>query len=1855
MWILSTLGSVAAKAVWTKVIEKVATKVAARPILRSKRKSEVFSEFAWTNIDAPSVSEVMPNTFSKDKISSSPLTQWAVAKNDYQTQSDEYSSAQELKTEILNKDLEAREANKLYRSETWENLFNINKPSIDNEDIIASANKLLDKQQKLKSTTANVRSVVQSQENKNNAINEVTSLMKDIENYKSPNSTIKNTLKKVVWKEKFEEFDNEIQRTNMYLWALRSDEQLRKDIPTWARSISSWLAFDKLADWYTWWDLRNLNQAADYLNETWELQESQVARTVGQIIWDAPVYYVASVAWLSVAWEGMVSLWVASNSSKLVKSWMGVLKLKSTNPYLYEATFDSAFGTATEYGVRKMSWYDYTLEDWLRSAVLGAVMPKVVWGVAEWVENTIKYWARATSSLLKPKDFTKLDKIIEAWKKSQESLKETLENNRWVTFSDWTTLWDVLDAQAKNTSKEFTEIDAQLHFSKNWVAVSNLASKKIKQFIDANNKEIEKWAKDSSERALAIQDFVGKINLLKSVNSDDVSKLISEIKASHNIVVDWKKIIETSDDVINDLLHTPTFQLQWVKKASTISEITEAFKKQKVVTVDDVNKTRLMIDTDNTKSIESIEKLAKARWIKFDVDKAVDKVWLTDKNYLNSVVDEIESDVIGYAEYSKKIANKVKDDITAEKKNLATIGKTKNSNILNFSTKDVAREAWKVLDDLNASVRKLVKELDIATNQKAKKVIQQTIDRKNKEIDKIKASNKEAILNLKSKTKKRDEEKLALRNLIRSEIDSFSTRPEYSSLKPSEIKAIADSHKVMIMGARNLDDAERIILSLNKKLYKSAFDKTYSSIEKQIKRVNKEVSSNKASRIHPYFVKQMKELANELEWKVSLERLWEISYSLDLFEKTWREVFAEFQKYVNTNSINDFVLVSKNLLEQNKPRIEAPWYNTPERGIGSWKSVVESTIEFIEWNVQSHYAIDRMFWVGSHWAKIFNLDVVTAASKHIATHDKIRDSLIPKLWQSIFDSKNISWSKDSRLNKFDMWRRRNSWWNVYNYWNNMVVERDKNWMFQYVALSDANNLNSNQFYFQSLDWKERQAILDSWYKEFDNDYVNNVEFRKYEDELRTHFKTQWDEIQEKFARNAWKQFLTIENYHPNIHKNKFNNTSVTDDSLNYDTYARDSINDWFKHNRTPPKWPISLSTDFASNIMYSVNTATYWNNTIEPVIRMQKLLNKLRSWNIKWSEEIYTDDDLLNIWKLTSKVEYDNDSGILSPEAYKLLKAHIEKIATQWGSIRWKMEANILNIVNRVQSTTIPMLLGWPKTIAKQASGLADNAAYGWIKNANSWFISTFWRWEAIGMVWHKNLKIAMEDTWYLRSRMPPYITDEWKWMDFITQWNLRLTTKFRLWRDKYIANTFGNMIKTIDWYTSFNAWMTGVSKYLDEVHPDVHRAWRLIDLENIKKSLSPEDYRAMVWYADKYMNKIVWSTHAIDQWLESGWMASKLVFFLWKTWLNHTMFMFENLKRIFGKNPNIGYWERAFHAASLALSQAAIYWYWKALDYTLENVNVALWAITAEDAHKYRNWMGWIIDSPTFNEIVMAEVWYALNMMFVSPQTGLSVIDIAQPIVTWAWKIYKAPTLGRALEETAYLTVSWLGWVHQFYMDTARKWISMATWKDFTKVWNKEYDKKVTEVQWMVLEWRSSLEWWEKASWYERMTWMSSQWQKFPKWKNLDELLSTMNKVSTSQKKISDRNKSIKENKDLLVSWYIEKYWNWNVDINNFRDYVTTHKDELVALWIDTKWEANTFMTMIEVKNAKSARQEKSILMGKPIEVIFDVKVKEYVERWDLKWAEAKVNELIRDWYIKNKSWADNIMKLIYRPQTSR
>jgi len=1814
MWILSTIGSIATKKVAKAIVKEWVKKVA--PLLTA------------TKVINPTA----PKVRVKDiPITQAPLTQGGVTMdNPYADYGDSLNTLEKetssAKASALLNDYKSFSANEEYKkSQQWvlgslspkktKDLFEVDKPMENNfvdVDKIKKQSKVPLRAQLQEKLTTKI----------DESINSIARYKSAIKEYKTPWNRIEQNLKKQLWEEKYNKFKENVDMESTYVTALREDEELRNTVPTFTRSLYKGLMFDYALDKITWGNVRALNKAADFLNDTWEMDENNLTMFAGQLIGDAPVYLAASMMGTAATWEWLIKLWLASKSKELLKAWMGIANMQKNSPYLYAATFDSAFSTAAEYWVKKATWVDFTAEDGIRSLILWAIVPKAIGEITDATARSVKYGADVIWGMIKPKDFKVLDNVIkEGLENGETSIKNILEQNSTIKLSNWKTIGDVLEnIPSVKLDNNFNWIDVSVSLANKGVSVSTMAAKRIASFVKSVNKTIDDGNNDA---ATLVDDLLLKVWETNVHDDASIKSIISEIETKSWVKVEIDKIDTTTDDVLSEVIHSPTFDIEKFKTSTSVEDIYSSFRAKWKTSQDEILDARASIEVMNRWAAKRVEELAKREWVDFDWNKAVDN-WKTDKEYLYKVMDSVESSTIWYNSFSKKLLSEFREKAKSIKSNLTSATRADAIGLW--------KEAQSNVDTLTRDVKVLTNRLKTAATQTQKNVIRETIDKKNLQISKIK-----------SEYRSKESDRKAVAALIKSEIDLVSKRGEFATvLSQKELKAVKDAYKARISWKTTLTQAEEVLNAFSERIYKLSYNKLTNAIGKQIKSVNKLVTTkSKQSKIDPYYVKLMNDVVEAIDWTPNLLKLSEVKLKLDNYEKEGRDIFTENRNRLNFSASDNLVRIVN---EQNGKKIKALWFNSAEYG---WKrrDLIDNVISFFGNNTQSHWYIPSMFGERSTWDFVFSIRPTQKYSRWFSKQLHINNRLVPEILDS------IRWMEkdfDSVKAKLTLWRLRNSWANEWNIMNKMLVR--KNWN-SYRVISDVQwNIGKEwNIEFHKLEMDERQKILDSIYAELDNQFLKNKSFNKLENTLREYFDSVGNESSDILRRVAWKHFNKNTLHHPAIRKSGTNNNSILDVNGEYSQFQKDVINDGFVNSRKPPKDFIELNLDFQSNMMYHTNTALYWTNMVESVIDMEKTLFKLKSWNVwddfvehlakagKWENEW---DKILDSISDMSRFLLDAEatwSKYLTPEAERVLRIHIGKFATRWQNIKWVVWVDSHAIVGKISQWTIPMILWGIKSAFKQFSWYFDATAYGWVRNAQS-AVKSVMDVTDIGKS-IDNIQDAMEVSWILFERQPNVFTKESRWRHYWIKGELSTISRIGELRDAS-GELFMTMMKASDWMVSAHSWFTWLAKYLDETHPELKTSGKAINLKEIRQKLSPEEFDDAVGFADVFMGKIMGSNQLVHAGTESQSILSKGVFYMGKTAYNHMLLLADQAKRIFWKDPRFKWApDRALAAAYLSANLAATYALWQIIDSYKDEFDVMIGAKSEEDVKKKYDFIWNEVDSDSF----WYKASYLLQVMVVAPSTWIDLTRWFTPLTQYGKKVMNAPTFWRKAEEAWYLALQWLTNVHRDYINIARKNLSSA-WKlvdekfDVTAAWRKVYDEAVSSIY-------STVNGGEKPSIMELMKWETNKWVELPTWDKLDSLIKTQKAVTGSQKNLSDIRKEGDITEQWFMDWFLAEYPDASKE--SFVEYAKANQDVIKEMWITNKSQLLSIYTKIETQRVRSKWEENSILMWKPGEVIYDVKIKPLVDSWDYQWALDEIKILMESWVIKSRSWAQRIVEM--------
>lgn len=1650
---------------------------------------------------------------------------------------------------------------------------------------------------------------------------------KDIEAFHDPSSTIAKAFRTNIGETKYKEYTEFLWGVNNYVTALRSDKELAKSLPSFTRSLYNSDLLRGVTNLATWGEMEKFNAAADFLSDKWEIETSvgsKIKKIWGTLVGDLPKYMVLWAAADYAATEGLINAGYTVGWNiwyNMTKVGNGVRRIAQTSPYLYNATVNNSVMSVLDYGTQKAIGKDYSTSDFVSSLFMGAVVPSVFKGVGDAIWS-FKNMVRST-----PKDIKALESAVNkeieiGWAKNAKEAIDNLSDG--FKFEDGETLGNKLDTYIskvwKNTDNSISHQELRASLAEEGVTIGSAASKKVADTLSELNSKLKfseepwvGWGDIGADGKIQIAKFniVSRIREAKKVNIATVRKIIDEETKGLDAGGGNKEMGVT--DTVDDLFHSDWFTPSHLPNATTIQEVSKALDGKDKLSLKDIDNSRLDIETMNKWGAKSVEKLAKQENVGFDWDKAVTD-WKTNKAYLHEVLDRVEASTTWYTKFASKVKKNILWKIESVRVNLKSASK--------FDAIWLGKEAIDNTNTISSEIRTLVKRLKSATSQVEKKAIKETIDKKNLQISKLKTSHNEYKSNVK-----------VIRWLVRSELDSWSER--YPMVSAAIRSTVKNKYKAMVSSTTTLDRAQEIVEKFHKDMYGLSIRKLSNDVDSLISRVNRmRKSKSKKNTINEDYIYEMQKAATTFESakkEGDLMGMVEAKASLKAFEKDGRNVYKE---EVEKTKWETQALATKVLeeLDKNWEQLYTQRFvNTPTSGTPRPSNFVKDVANFFEANFWTHLQFPKIFGQDSVINKVMNIPFIRAIDSFQKKKLEILDNWIPEASKAL---KGISWDRESQMNKWMLWRNRNSNAHEYNLKNDMVFVKGKDWIYQFKAVANIPEyLRKNKssvskwdiVHFWNADEDLKHKILSQVYSEFDSHYVNSKAFKTIEDKFRSHFETNGQSLVKKMKELFNKPLEVIDNYNPLSFYWKWTDSDIIGNVGEMQNFYKDTLEDWFLNTRKGPWKDVRLITDPYELMSRHLNWAVYWGEVVEPLRKAEALYRILHNWrtavtsdsidnqveamarNKDWNIDPYN----LDLWSWEAIHWADGNNAILSPEVDKFLHTHLGKIATQWANLGQKVDFGWNAIVSKVYSHAYRALLSGWRTPFKQLSSLGDMLVQGGEKNFASSMRST----ASID-----NIQFAVWQSGYLKERQAPVFSKEGYGKNFRTTSHYASSTKVRLKYERGMDAVFGNAIKLMDGATSTTAWMSGMSKYLDENYPSLHKSWAKMDLRKIAKELWEDEWRDAVANADAFMSKIMGSNQIADAGVGTRNTLSKWVLFLWKTWLNRMVTIGDSVQKIFSSKYGVG--DRAITAANLVLSTAYTYALFKTIDYFYNQTQVALGVKEEEDIGKITDAMGNVIEDPTFWDKLTHEMLYLVWTVVQSPTGGIDLTKGISPLIQWVKKIENAPTMERKLEEGGFAILNTL--IHKDNINLGRKGLSLVgIWK--TNVENKKYDAAATKV----------------------IDQYKNNWSSPPK--NLDELVAIQEKIDKTNKDNAKIEKPIKKIQDTFVKSTLSKY---GKDITKTQ-FLQAAKDNPEFLKTIEPKELQSYYTKIQSTWAKTTWEKDSILMGKPVEVIFDVEVAPLMDigkAWD---AFERVKEMRAKWIIKSDKWAMEMVDLMRKYQS--
>ena len=1495
-----------------------------------------------------------------------------------------------------------------------------------------------------------------------------------------------------------------------------------------------------------------------------------------------------------------------------------ISSIAKESPYLYTATFDSAFTTAVDYWVTKSMGGDYSLSDVGNSLILGAVIPWAIKGIGK------------LSGKVTRKDIKEISSIVEKetslWKQENEVLDEIQD----YKLDSWVTLKEILE----NSSKWVHKIDSNIvrsSLAKEGIAVSNKAAKRIADAFNELNSKI-KWEDETLWGYWELWND-GKIITWKQaiLNKLYENKVVTEKEVDEAISLSGlsveKRLLDDIDDDVEEVIMKTD-----MKDLSSIDSIEKSITWEKVITHDEIDELRFK-NTSWILSKKDVEKLSLDYDVKIDSKKAFGEDYLLRENpkvnneYITTILDEIEAKKSGYSKARDRIlkdfntwfkakitsAKKVLWDVFGKETTLWDISSIVSSALskTKVGAKFALTEWKKAIKELSISkeTSSLVKRIDEINKIIAK---EKNIQLKNKF-----AKEKELLSNKLSEAKWKLTKVVEFGKYLRDSIDMQSEK--YPILSSSEKARIKNKYKALIRPNTTINNSIKIIDRFNFEMWTSSvkeIERKTSSIMKKIKNSQKKT---KVSNIDVEYLQKIieaytrftkaKEEGNLFEMKGVYEDL--VSYY-----KLGKDV-AKIAKEIKNNEINNAVAsMSETLASRWEDRIVVRWMNTPTMGKKSFLSHIN---DFANSVISSNLNIAEMFKWNKKMVDIF----LTRFQKANNIYLKMKRDIVDIAWvNALKKATKIFANQDDASYGLSLWMgSKDELFHKNNLMSNFIVKKNSKWEWEQVFVSDVKNfIKKNQAKFDNNEfvyfWNQgndelKETILSQIYGKLDNLYSTDKEFANAINAIKSHFNSTWDRMSEIGKRVFNKlDFQKVDNYFPLIKKGKWDVESAFDNDGDYALFVKDVINDGSTKSRVPPAiWEtIDRELWFIESLNFHMSSSVHWSLNVENLIDAERTLTKLkkgRNWLLDDEIEKVEFGDLLSFTKDKDLKLNTLDSDMISSEAAQFLRTYIWMVATQWRNLkRWSYSRNIVQFFTGAANR---LLLSSPWTAMKQVAALPFIA----VQTSPKYLAG------AVASANRRNFQIALEASWVLMERQATVISKEGRGSrNVVSSLKNPIQKGYEKWGE-LSDDLIGNTVKVVDGAMSWLAWISWISEYVAKNFPTLHKEGSAIDLDKIRISLW-DDWGTAVTFANEKMNRIMGSNAITEKPIGSEDILVKGALIFQRTWLNQLISSYDSIvnawreAKVNGTSVSLARIRQGWLYLSAALFTSA---YFQTLDEMKNRMNVAIGAKSEEDVRKKYYSEDWEEKTPGFMDIFQEQLAYTIKVNMVAPNNWVDLTVGLTPFINAYKNVEKAESTSRKIEEGMWAGSKLL--MNSFYSDWARYWVSVVWGNTLTE--GKEIDKAHRSLK-------------------------ETYWE-LPK-ENLWELTKRQMEVNKAQSSISKENKLKKTNRDTFIEDAAKVLWK-DFTTEDFMKYARENKELYNSLQLKTQAQAKGLIESIKYKNIATSWERDSVLMGKSAEVIFEVAIVPYLDKWDKQSAANEIKRLYEKGIIKSKSWYNEVAKL--------
>lgn len=1655
----------------------------------------------------------------------------------------------------------------------------------------------------------------------------------------NPESKIASTFKKNIWVDKYNNYKAIVDNFDVMKEAIKSDTSF-VDEERGIRGIRTLAPIKAAIDIMspTWKDYSTYLAAIGAAKEDGAKPIEDWTTPTANFLWGALMYGWASSVGRSVLTKGLSEMGFAIEGT----TWGNMVKLANTiertankSPTLYAATVDNALTNAMEYGVTKSLNGDYSSSDFINNMLIGATVPFIFKGVGV-AYDKVKWMVKGVT----PKDVVGIEKAVKTHMQEQGSttVKEAMD---WIAdshvFSDGETLATKLDnykaETPKNPDSVISHPEVQSTFAAQGKSISTRAAKKVANVITKLNEKIK--GENTAEGWYGALGDEDKIQITKKavmdnlagetvVNWDVADKAIKKAFEDNGMKYNEGEygIIHSSLDDVDEMFHTPTSKPEDIPHAKSLTDLENAVKweSEKNVSQSHIDDINTKLDRWDESVIGDIGKAAESTWVKFDPERAYKK-WVIgeasrtlDNTYLAGVNKQIELARFGYKNARNNAIKAFTERVNNIKENLRNsfgkqfedligkpLGKTMLSDIESIvkwalhTTKvwgklvsnrlnKVADNTWKVLSDVGRQWVKLARDIESSLTNTTRQI-------------------------------KRD-------------IDTIAEW--FPVLGKSYRKVIRDKYKAKITPSTTFDGVQKILTDMHKELYIKTAKELESNADTLIQRVMKmNNTKSKKSNLNVETIEKLIETYsrfNKAKLEGNLVDMVAANQDLENFYKQGRDIFKQNVTEVKASIKSDVTQFVAQLDREGTKRAEMRFINTPVSGIGRAKTFLEWVRAYAESVIPANLQIFHIFKGNKIMQKVFLGNFQKAQTIFANVKREIVDIAAPK---AIKLAQKVGWSHDDASYKLSLWMGKDG---EYAHENNLLTDitfqKNKNGEYEVVFSDNYETfLLDNQKLVDSGDiihfgtsqnTELKEKILNSIYSKLDSHYSSNKEFKNVVDQIRTHLSQTGDDIAEVSKRRFNKIFVKMENYFPMIKKGKGWVESAFDSSGEFSTFVKDSIEDGHMNTRVPPAQGQMVRRElwFTETLNHHLDWAVWWKMNIENLLDADATLRKMKQWRNGLRDEVPLTpiDDMYDMAKLAEDTpDIDGiDNPIMTDEVSFFLRTHIGKIATRGRNLSSGTDFG-RRVVNGFSAQANRIMLSWPYTALKQTASLPDIAIQAGNDNFLTWMRSAS----------NGNINIALQDSGYLMERQATVTSKEGAWRNSFIQSNKTLAQKaWGMWNNAMDMLT-GNTTKLVDGALSSRAWLSWMSKYLDENNL-FHKSWDKLDLASVRDKILKLENGREIWMdavteADSMMSKVMGSNQLVDKAIGSESLLTKGTLLFQRTGLNHLVSTIDSVAgkyrdgRLWGAGKTKATALASLQASKVALGSAFVYADFKAIEYLKNQVAIGMGSKDEESTKKIYDSFGNEVVNPTYDDIVWNEMkfWFFSNM--ISPNMGIDLTTGFSPAINQFKKVAKAPTNERRTEELFH---------------TVAKASMNGSWEDILRYGMSTMGIGMTS---------STAKKYDSAFLTAKKT---------VGWVPTDEQVTKQTEINSIQLSNSKTSKELVTKKSSFIKNAIAKYWS-DITQEEYVKFVNENKKDFDALEIYTPAQAKSFFASLQLTGKKSSWEVDSVLMGKDIETIFDVQIVPLLKEWKRDEAWKEVLRLDSKWVIKAGAGRKKILEM--------